>query len=55
MNNTQSVDVKTLKDILIEQDEQTQPVYSWLCNSNYAQYLSKLFNDDATVFAAQIE
>lgn len=45
MNGATSLDTKTLKDTLIKQDEQTQPVYSWLCNSDYSQYLDKLFKD----------
>lgn len=37
------MDAKTLKNLLGEHDKQTQPVYSWLCNSDYSQYLNKLF------------
>lgn len=45
MDSVPEMDAKALKNMLEEQDKQTQPVYSWLCNSDYNQYLMKLFQD----------
>lgn len=48
MDSVSEMDGKALKSSLSEQDKQTRPVYSWLCNSDYSQYLLKLFKDSPT-------
>lgn len=45
MDSVSDMNPKKFKDILTEQDKQTQPVYSWLCNSDYSQYLERIFKD----------
>lgn len=45
MDSVPSMEPKSFRDALVEQDKQTQPVYSWLCNSDYSQYLTKIFKD----------
>lgn len=39
------MDSKKFKAILTEQDKLTQPVYSWLVNTDYSQYLERMFKD----------
>lgn len=46
MTNTNQLDLLTFKELMTEQDKKTQPVYSWLCNSDYNHYLMKIFNDN---------
>lgn len=55
MDGAVEMDVKSLKNLLIEQDKQTQPVYSWLCNTDYSQYLSKLFKETPRENANDVE
>lgn len=45
MDSVPMMDPKSFREVLVEQDKQTQPVYSWLCNSDYNQYLTKIFKD----------
>lgn len=50
LDDVTEMDTKSLQNLLIEQDKQTQPVYSWLCNSNYSQFLLKFFNEISNEF-----
>lgn len=47
LDDATEMDAKSLQNLLIEQDKLTQPVYSWLCNSNYSQFLLKFFKEIA--------
>lgn len=45
MDSVSDMEPKSFRDTLIEQEKQTKPVYSWLCNSDYSQYINLIFND----------
>lgn len=45
MDSVSELQPKAFRDVLAEQDKQTQPVYSWLCNSDYSHYLNRIFKD----------
>lgn len=45
LNDATEMDEKSLQNLLIEKDKITQPVYSWLCDSNYSQFLLKFFKE----------
>lgn len=42
-DDASDTDAKSVKNAFSEQNKQTHPVYSWLCNTDYSQYLLKLF------------
>lgn len=41
------MDSKGIKSMLTEQHKQTQPVYSWLCNSDYSQYILRFLKENS--------
>lgn len=45
LDDVTEMDANSLQNLLMEQDKLTQPVYSWLCNSNYSQFLMKFFKE----------
>lgn len=45
MAGANQVALSTFKEVMVEEDKQTQPVYSWICNSDYNQYLTSVFSD----------
>lgn len=46
MNNTESWNVDSFKDIINQQDSNAQQVNSWLTNSDYKEYLEKIFEEN---------
>ncbi|XP_031617994.1 uncharacterized protein LOC116337508 isoform X2 [Contarinia nasturtii] len=45
MDNVSDMEPKLFRDALREQEKHTKPVYSWLCNTDYSQYINLIFND----------
>lgn len=46
IDGASEMEPKAFKQLLVEQDEHTNPVYSWLCgDDDYGQYLTKIFKD----------
>lgn len=45
MDSVAEMQPNAYKQHLIEQHEHTTPVYSWLCNTDYGPYITKLFKD----------
>lgn len=55
MNGVNSSNIKSFKENLLKQNELMKPVYTWMCNAVYSQYVEQLFKDAENEYTAIIE
>lgn len=45
MDGTESIDKRSMRDYLSEQNDDVQQVYSWITNSNYKDYVNRMLGE----------